>query len=138
MTVAARDRRPVEVSGDLTVRAIDELPLVGVLGAVAEGGVTAVRGAAELRVKESDRIASVVAMLRRMGASAEALPDGFAVRGPARLRGARIDPAGDHRIAMTAAVAGLIADETVTVEDWDCVAVSYPGFERDLEALAVR
>lgn len=134
--VRAGDRRALDVSGSLVVDAIDELPLLGVLGAFAEGE-TRLADARELRVKESDRIAAVVDLLTRMGADAEATPDGFVVRGPARLRGARIDPRGDHRIAMAAAVAALGAEKTTTVEDWACVGVSYPGFAADLDRLRV-
>lgn len=139
VTVRAADRRPVTVEGDQVVAAIDELPLVAVLGAAAEGE-TVVRDAAELRVKESDRIAAIVAPLAAMGVDIEALPDGFVVRGRGGgYTGARVDPRGDHRIAMAMAVAGLAAAKgTTTIEDWECVGVSYPGFERDLERLVVR
>jgi 3-phosphoshikimate 1-carboxyvinyltransferase len=139
VTVRAEDRRPVVVDRDLVVAAIDELPLVAVLGAAAEGD-TVVRGAEELRVKESDRIGAMVEALAAMGVAIEALPDGFIVHGTGGgWRGARVDPRGDHRIAMAMAMAGLATagGETV-IEDWDCVGVSYPGFERDLERLVVR
>jgi len=137
--VRAADRRPLEVSGSLTVRSIDELPLVAVLGAHAEGE-TVVRDAGELRVKESDRIEAMVLGLQAMGVDAAATPDGFVVRGRGgRFSGARIDPRGDHRIAMAFAVAGITASEGQTVvDDWGCVAVSYPGFEGDLARVAVR
>jgi 3-phosphoshikimate 1-carboxyvinyltransferase len=131
------DRRPLEVAGDLVVAAVDELPLVAVLGTAADG-VTVVRDAAELRVKESDRIAAIVEGLRLMGASIEGTPDGFEVRGPSRLRGAVVDAAGDHRIAMSLAVAALTAEGETTITGWDSVGISYPGFERDLEQLVVR
>ena len=121
--------------------AIDELPLVALLGCFAEGE-TVVRGARELRVKESDRIATVVAALRGIGADIDALEDGFAVAGhpPAAgtggLRGGEIDSGGDHRMAMMAAVAGLVSREGVTVHGMEAAAVSYPGFLEDLQALA--
>lgn len=115
---------------------IDELPLVGLLGACAEGE-TVVEGAEELRHKESDRIAGVVDGLRALGAQAEARPDGFAVRGPS-LRGGRLVAGGDHRMAMLGAVAGLVAPRGVDVEGMDAVAVSYPGFAAHLEQLAGR
>jgi 3-phosphoshikimate 1-carboxyvinyltransferase len=114
--------------------AIDELPLVALLGCFAEGE-TIVRGAQELRVKESDRIATVVAGLRGLGADIEATADGFAVRGGATLRGGSIEAHGDHRLAMLGAVAGLASDEGVEVVGMEAAAVSYPGFERDLAAL---
>jgi 3-phosphoshikimate 1-carboxyvinyltransferase len=114
--------------------AIDELPLVGLLGCFAEGE-TIVSGAEELRHKESDRIATVVEALRALGGEAEALPDGFAVTGTGGLRGGTIDARGDHRIAMLGAVAGVASERGVTVEGFDAAAVSYPGFERDLRSL---
>ena len=130
------DRRPLDISGGMVVAALDELPLIALLGTAAEGE-TVVHDAAELRVKESDRIATIVEGLSRMGANITALPDGFAVRGPTRLRGAAVDAAGDHRIAMTLAVAALTADGETTISGWDSVAVSYPGFEQDLRRLVV-
>ncbi len=114
--------------------AIDELPLVGLLGAFAEGE-TVVRGAQELRLKESDRIAAVVEGLRGLGADAEATEDGFVVRGTGGLRGGRIDARGDHRIAMLGAVAGLASREGVDVEGVDAAVVSYPRFMDDLSTL---
>jgi 3-phosphoshikimate 1-carboxyvinyltransferase len=115
--------------------AIDELTLVALLGAHAEGE-TVVRGAEELRLKESDRIEGVVDGLRGLGADIEATPDGFAVRGDgAPLRGGMIDAKGDHRMAMLGAVAGLASTDGVEVVGMDAAAVSYPGFEQDLRAL---
>jgi 3-phosphoshikimate 1-carboxyvinyltransferase len=115
--------------------AIDELTLVALLGAFADGE-TVVSGAAELRVKESDRISAVVDGLSRLGAEIEATDDGFVVRGDgAPLRGGVIDAHGDHRMAMLGAVAGLASSEGVEVVGMDAAAVSYPGFERDLSAL---
>ena len=115
--------------------AIDELPLVALLGCFAEGE-TIVRGAQELRVKESDRIEGVVEGLRGLGADIEATPDGFAVRGSGGLRGGAIDARGDHRLAMLGAVAGLASDEGVEVLGMEAAAVSYPGFAEDLARLA--
>jgi 3-phosphoshikimate 1-carboxyvinyltransferase len=135
--VRAGDRRPLEVSGDLVVRSLDELPLVGVLGALAEG-TTVVRDAAELRVKESDRVETVVRALSTMGAEAEGTPDGFIVHGTGRLTGSEVDSAGDHRIAMAFAIAALAADGPSVVSGWDAVGVSYPGFEQVLDRLVVR
>jgi 3-phosphoshikimate 1-carboxyvinyltransferase len=114
--------------------AIDELPLVALLGCFAEGE-TVVTGAAELRVKESDRIATVVDGLRGMGASIEATDDGFVVQGTGGLRGGTIASHGDHRLAMLGAVAGLASREGVTVNGMDAAAVSYPGFQNDLGSL---
>ena len=110
---------------------IDELPLVALLGAFAEGE-TVVSGAEELRHKESDRIATVVEGLAGLGADIEARPDGFVVRGTGELRGGTIDAAGDHRLAMLGAVAGLASREGVEVVGFEAAAVSYPGFVEDL------
>jgi 3-phosphoshikimate 1-carboxyvinyltransferase len=114
--------------------AIDELPLVALLGAFAEGE-TVVRGAQELRLKESDRIATVVDGLRGLGADIEATPDGFAVRGTGGLRGGVVDAHGDHRIAMLGAVAGLASRDGVQVVGMDAAAVSYPRFMDDVASL---
>jgi 3-phosphoshikimate 1-carboxyvinyltransferase len=124
-----------EVGAEEVPLAIDELPLVALLGCFAEGE-TVVRGAAELRVKESDRIATVVDGLRGLGADIEALPDGFAVRGSGHLRGGRLESHGDHRLALLGAVAGLASDEGVEVVGMEAAAVSYPGFTEHLAELA--
>jgi 3-phosphoshikimate 1-carboxyvinyltransferase len=122
------------VTGEDVPSAIDELPLVGLLGCFAEGE-TVVEGAAELRAKESDRIAGIVDGLSGLGAEIEARDDGFVVRGTGGLRGGRIDALGDHRLAMLGAIAGLASREGVEVEGFEAVSVSYPRFERDLRAL---
>jgi 3-phosphoshikimate 1-carboxyvinyltransferase len=114
--------------------AIDELPLIALVGCFAEGE-TVVRGANELRFKESDRIAGVVDGLRGLGADIEATEDGFVVRGTGGLRGGTIASRGDHRLAMLGAVAGLASQEGVEVVGMDAAAVSYPGFPDDLAAL---
>ncbi|HEY2440070.1 MAG TPA: 3-phosphoshikimate 1-carboxyvinyltransferase [Solirubrobacteraceae bacterium] len=123
------------VEADEVPLAIDELPLVALLGCFAEGE-TVVRGAAELRLKESDRIATVVDGLRGLGGDIEALPDGFVVRGTGGLRGGRIDAHGDHRLALLGAVAGLASEEGVEVAGMEAADVSYPGFADDIAALA--
>jgi 3-phosphoshikimate 1-carboxyvinyltransferase len=122
------------VEADEVPLAIDELPLVALLGCFAEGE-TIVRGAQELRVKESDRIAGVVEGLRGLGADIEATDDGFAVRGTGGLRGGTIDARGDHRMAMMGAVAGLASHEGVEVLGMEAAAVSYPQFVEDLAGL---
>ncbi|HEY2719100.1 MAG TPA: 3-phosphoshikimate 1-carboxyvinyltransferase [Solirubrobacteraceae bacterium] len=114
--------------------AIDELPLVALLGCFAEGE-TIVRGAQELRLKEIDRIAGVVDGLRGLGGEIEATEDGFAVRGTGGLRGGTIDAEGDHRMTMMGAVAGLASREGVEVVGMEAAAVSYPGFVEDLTGL---
>jgi 3-phosphoshikimate 1-carboxyvinyltransferase len=123
------------VEPDEVPLAIDELTLVALLGAHAEGE-TVVRGAGELRLKESDRIAGVVDGLRGLGADIEATPDGFVVRGDGSpLAGGTIEANGDHRMAMLGAVAGLASLEGVEVVGMEAAGVSYPGFEQDLRAL---
>ena len=126
--------KATRVAGAEIPLAIDELPLVALLGCFAEGE-TVVTEAAELRHKESDRIAAVVDGLRALGAEIDALEDGFVVRGTGSLRGGRIESGGDHRIALLGAIAGLASREGVEVEGMEAAAVSYPGFGRDLGAL---
>jgi 3-phosphoshikimate 1-carboxyvinyltransferase len=128
---------PIEgttVEADEVPLTIDELPLVALLGCFAEGD-TVVRGAAELRVKESDRIDTVVSGLRGLGADIEATPDGFAVRGRGELRGGRLDAHGDHRLALLGAVAGLASQEGVEVVGMEAADVSYPEFAAHVQGL---
>jgi 3-phosphoshikimate 1-carboxyvinyltransferase len=115
--------------------AIDEIPVLLALATQAEG-VTTIDGAGELRVKESDRIATMAEGLRRMGVVVDERPDGVSIHGPARLRGATVESHGDHRIAMALAVAGLTASGPTRIEGADCVAVSYPNFFADLRKLS--
>ncbi|HUA73326.1 MAG TPA: 3-phosphoshikimate 1-carboxyvinyltransferase [Solirubrobacteraceae bacterium] len=122
------------VEPDEVPLAIDELPLVALLGCFAEGE-TIVRGAQELRLKESDRIAVVVDGLRGLGGEIEATEDGFVVTGTGGLRGGTIDAHGDHRMAMLGAIAGLASKEGVEVVGMEAAAVSYPGFVDDLARL---
>lgn len=119
--------RATTVSGEITGRAIDELPLVALLAAFAEGE-TVVSGAAELKVKESDRIAGLVANLSAIGVTIEAREDGFAVTGTGGIKGGDFESNGDHRMAMLGAIAGLASREGVRVHGFDCVSVSFPGF----------
>jgi 3-phosphoshikimate 1-carboxyvinyltransferase len=127
VTVRASDLVGVTISGDTVVRMIDEFPVLAVAATQARG-TTVVREAAELRVKETDRIAATVAELRALGARIEPLPDGFIVEGPTPLRSAVVDSHGDHRLAMALAVAGLIAEGEVIIENAECVDDSFPGF----------
>lgn len=115
------------VEGALIPRCIDELPLLAVLATQAEG-VTTVRDAKELRVKETDRITAIVTELRKMGAEIEERDDGFEVKGPTPLKGASVQSHGDHRIAMSLAVASLFASGYTLIEDSDCVEISFPMF----------
>lgn len=135
--IVARSSRlkGIEVGGELIPRAIDELPLVAVLGAHASG-VTVVRDAAELRVKESDRVEAVATVLGRMGARVTARDDGFAIEGGAQLNGAHVDGGGDHRVGMMGAIAGCLAEGETRVEN-DAVSVSYPGFWDELARATV-
>jgi 3-phosphoshikimate 1-carboxyvinyltransferase len=135
LDVAAGALEGTVVEPDEAPLAIDELPLVALLGCFAEGD-TVVRGAQELRLKESDRIATVVEGLRGLGADIQATEDGFAVRGTGGLRGGVIEAHGDHRLAMMGAVAGLASREGVEVRGMEAAEVSYPGFVEDLERLA--
>lgn len=113
---------------------IDELPVIAVMAAFA-GGTTVIRDAAELRVKESDRIAVMTDNLRRMGADVEETEDGMIIHGGRPLHGAVIDPRLDHRVAMSFAVAGTVCEGTMDILDGDCVRISYPDFYKDLYSL---
>jgi len=136
--VSIRGRRPhgMTIDGTLIPRLIDELPVLCILAAVAEGR-TVIRDASELRVKESDRIGVLVTGLRALGARVQERLDGMEIEG-GRLRGGTVDAAGDHRIAMAFAVAGLLAEEPVTVRGAESVAVSFPGFFETLGAVTGR
>lgn len=128
-TIVARSSRltGTVVRGPRVPALIDEVPILAIAGALAEGEF-AVEGAGELRIKESDRISALAEGLVRMGVKVEERPDGFAIRGGSRLRGAAVRSFGDHRIAMALAVAALSADGPVSIEDSECVAVSFPDF----------
>jgi 3-phosphoshikimate 1-carboxyvinyltransferase len=134
LNVRSAALRGTSVTAEDVPSAIDEMPLVALLGCFAEGE-TVVSGAAELRAKESDRIAGIVEGLAGLGAEIEGRPDGFAVRGTGGLRGGDLDAHGDHRLAMVGAIAGLASSEGVEVRGFESVEVSYPGFERDLRSL---
>jgi len=134
VTVTGDALRPAEIGASLAVRALDELPLVAVLGAAAPGE-TLVWGATELRVKESDRVAASVRLIRELGGRAEERPDGFQVSGSGGLAGGTVASGGDHRIAMAAAVAAVIAPDGVDVRGFEVADVSWPGFPEALEAL---
>jgi 3-phosphoshikimate 1-carboxyvinyltransferase len=143
LTVEEKEVAFGEARGDVTARSsqltateihagevpalIDELPLLAIAASQAEG-TTVVSGAAELRVKESDRIASMVAGLRAVGGRAQETSDGMTVEGPARLGGGAVESLGDHRVAMSFAIAGLVSAEGVRVSRWSCVDTSFPGF----------
>lgn len=122
------------VEGSLTVALIDELPVLAVLGTQTVEGLR-LRDAAELRVKESDRLGALAENLRRLGAAVREYPDGLDIAGEQRLKGAEVDSFGDHRLAMALAVAGLVAEGETTILDADCAEVSFPGFFDVLAAL---
>jgi 3-phosphoshikimate 1-carboxyvinyltransferase len=126
--------RAVRVEGDEIPELIDELPMLAVLATQAEG-VTEVRGAGELRVKESDRIETTGRALRAMGAEVALFEDGFSVRGRQKLHGGKIKTLGDHRIAMAFSIAAMVAEGETEIVDPDCVSVSCPGFYGTLEEL---
>ncbi|MDQ6799188.1 MAG: 3-phosphoshikimate 1-carboxyvinyltransferase [Actinomycetota bacterium] len=127
--------RGTEVGGVEVPGLIDEIPVLAVAAAAAAEGPTLIGGAAELRVKESDRIATVADGLRAFGAQVETKADGFIVNGGKALVGARADAQGDHRVAMAMAVAAMAADGDSLIEGWESVATSYPTFEAHLTAL---
>lgn len=131
--VRGRELRGVTIGGTMIPRVIDELPVLCVAAAIARGR-TLVTDAAELRVKESDRIGVLARGLRTLGIQVEERPDGIAIAG-GHLRGGRVDSEGDHRVAMAFAVAGLLADDPVAVDGAESVAVSFPGFFEALEAI---
>lgn len=123
-----------EIKGEIIPTLIDEIPMIAVMAAFAEG-TTVIRDAAELKVKESDRIQVMTDNLTRMGADVEALPDGMIIHGGKPLHGATIDSHKDHRIAMSFAVAGGICEGSLTITDGECVNISYPEFYTDLYSL---
>lgn len=128
---------PMMIQGLAVPQLIDELLLLAVVGSQIQGGIE-IRDAAELRVKESDRIAATVHNLRAMGADVEEFDDGLRVAGPTRLHGAKIEPGGDHRIAMAFTVAALLAEGETEINDPECVAVSFPEFFELLESVIER
>ena len=123
--------RATSVGGPEVPGLVDEIPVLAVAAAVADG-VTVFTGAGELRVKESDRVATMCEGLAAMGAKVEQMPDGMAVTGPVQLRGAEVDAHGDHRVAMALAVAAMAAEGESVVHGWESVATSYPGFADDM------
>ncbi|MFQ5813980.1 MAG: 3-phosphoshikimate 1-carboxyvinyltransferase, partial [Anaerolineae bacterium] len=135
VVVRAGDLRGIEVRGDQVPRMIDEFPILAVVASQAQG-TTVVSEAAELRVKETDRIANIAVELRKLGARIEERPDGFVVEGPTRLVGTQVSSHGDHRLAMSLAIAGLVAEGETTIEGAECIVDSFPGFEETLRALS--
>jgi len=126
-----------QIGGSIIPRLIDEIPLIALAGCVAQGN-TIIRDAAELRVKETDRIATTVAELSRLGADIEELPDGMVIHGGKTLRGEQCSSHHDHRLAMTLGVAALIARGETVIHDAEVAAMSYPAFWQDLERLTTQ
>jgi 3-phosphoshikimate 1-carboxyvinyltransferase len=137
LTVRTTSLMGTEIGGDTVVRMIDEFPILAVAATQARG-TTVVRDAAELRVKETDRVAVVVEELRKLGARIEPLPDGFVIEGPIPLRGAVVDSHGDHRLGMALAVAGLVAEGETVIENAERIADSFPGFGDVLRSLGAK
>lgn len=125
----------VQVSKDEIPSMIDEIPILAIVASQAQGK-TIVSGAEELRVKESDRLAAIVSELSKMGAQIKERKDGFIIQGPCVLRGASCDSFGDHRMAMSLAVAGLVSKGKISIKDFGCTRVSYPNFLNDLSKLS--
>jgi len=134
IVVAPGELRPATITRADVPAMVDELPLLACL-ATRAAGETTITGANELRVKESDRIAAVVANLRAIGADAEELPDGMKIRGPSPALTGRITTHGDHRLAMAFGILGAAAGNSIEIDDRDCVTVSYPNFWRDLASV---
>jgi 3-phosphoshikimate 1-carboxyvinyltransferase len=126
--------KAIDIHGDMVPRAIDEFPVISVAAALAEG-TTTIRDAEELRVKETDRIAAMVGELTKLGGQVEACPDGMVIEGVERFDGGRVSSRGDHRIAMSMAVAALSAAGEVTIEDTGCTETSFPGFWELIEKI---
>jgi 3-phosphoshikimate 1-carboxyvinyltransferase len=127
--------RGIEISGSWIPQIIDEIPVLAVLATQAEG-LTVVRDAKELRIKETDRIAAIADNLAAMGVVIDVLEDGFALRGPQKLKAAEIDSRNDHRISMAFSVAGLVADGDTAILDPECVDISYPSFYSTLQRVS--
>jgi 3-phosphoshikimate 1-carboxyvinyltransferase len=126
--------RALKLDGEIIPRIIDEIPVIAV-AATQAAGVTEIRGAKELRIKESDRIKTTASELRKMGAVIEELEDGLKITGPTKLKGARVESHGDHRIAMALAVAGLVAAGPTVIDNTACIETSFPGFEKLLRRI---
>jgi len=134
LQVRSGDLSAVTVEGSTVTSMIDEFPVFAVAATQATGA-TIVRDAGELRVKESDRIQALCEELSKLGARIEPMPDGFVVHGPVRLKGASVSGRGDHRLAMSLAVAGLVAEGETVVEGWRVIEDSFPGFPDLLKSL---
>ncbi len=134
ITVKSSPLKAITIEGSIIPRLIDEIPIIA-LAATQAAGTTIIRDAQELKVKESDRIGAVVSMLKKFGTNIETTDDGMIIHGPVTLKGALIDSGMDHRIAMSAAIGGLIARGETTVTGWEWVNISFPGFQDAIKKL---
>lgn len=134
ITIETSSLKATTIEGEIIPRLIDEIPILALLATQADGK-TVIKDAEELKVKETDRIAAVVDELRKLGAKIEATEDGMIIEGPTPLQGASLQTYGDHRIGMMGAIAALITDGAVTLDDADCIAVSYPTFFEHIESV---
>ena len=135
--IIVRGRKLLGTNIDETIipRLIDEIPVIAVIAAVAEGKTT-IRGAGELKVKESNRIAAMVTELKKRGVDIKELPDGMEINGPNEIRGGVAESYQDHRIAMAMAICGLFAKEPIKIKDPECIAISFPEFEEKLKQIS--
>ncbi|MGQ9463112.1 MAG: 3-phosphoshikimate 1-carboxyvinyltransferase [Candidatus Fervidibacter sp.] len=134
VTVRSSKLKGTTIAGELIPSAIDELPVLAAIATVAEG-TTVIRNAQELRVKESDRIATMVSELKKLGVKVEELSDGMVIHGGSKLVGAEVDSHGDHRVAMALTVAGLLAEGETVIHNSDCISISFPQFPQVLASL---
>lgn len=134
ITIRSSQLKATTIAGDIIPRLIDEIPILALLATQAHG-TTVIKDAEELKVKETDRITAVVGELKKFGANIEATDDGMIIHGPTPLHGANVTTYGDHRIGMMGAIAALIADSIVELDDADCIAVSYPTFFEHVAAV---
>lgn len=135
ITIRNSSLKGIEVSGHLIPRLIDEIPIIALLATQANG-VTVIKDAAELKVKETDRITAVVTELKKLGADIEATDDGMVIKGPTQLSGGQINSYGDHRIGMMGAIASVISSESIDIDDPSCISVSYPNFFEHLKIVS--
>lgn len=135
LKVRSSELKAVEITAEEVPSLVDEIPLIALLATQAEG-VTRIRGAKELRYKECDRLHALYLNLRRMGARIEEQEDGLIIEGPTRLKGAEVQSFNDHRLAMTLIIAALIAEGETSVDNLDCIQISYPEFWQHLKAIS--
>lgn len=135
ITIKTSQLQAIEISGDLIPRLIDEIPVIALLATQANG-VTIIKDAAELKVKETDRITAVVNELKKLGADIKATDDGMIIKGPTQLSGGIVNSYGDHRIGMMGAIASVIANDSIVIEDSSCISISYPNFFDHLKTVS--